>query len=218
MARRVLKLQVTTFCWGGRLGNLVTKSWKEQLCGRVWRLGNLVTKSWKEQLCGRVGTTWLSCVSIRTVTIVNHNFVMMCMIHVVVQHEFHGLFSDCDLRLQILKIVRFKVATKNATFCRSYDMLSMHHNKLCIKTKHCFVSLSCCYTTDRHIECTMLKTGSSPEACKTGPFRAPPKERSSLAQKWAERFEQSRRFLGLFLEPQNHDKNCHFYDISLLCH
>jgi len=178
MGQRVLKLQVTTFCWVWRLGSLVPKVEKN----------NFVIES--EDL------------AIWSPKVEKHNFVA--------ESNRHGSATDPSELLQLRIIIllwcvwcmllyntsstsflaiavwgsspqnwALKVVTKMQLF-RSYDMLSMHHNKLCIKTKHCFVRLVRCYTTDRCIECTMLKIGSSPEAYKTGPFRASQKESSIL--------------------------------------
>ena len=217
MARKGAKVASPNFLLSLKTWQFVTKSWKEQLCGRVWRLGSVGHQKLKKQLCGRVERHGSAADSsellrLRLITL------LWCTWYTLL----HNTSSTDFLAIVIWgskssKLECFKVATKNATFCRSYDALSMHHNKLCIKTKHCFVNLSCCYTTDRGIECSMLKTGSSPEVCKTGPFRASQKESSILLIHEPRDLNNLVAFLGLFLEPQNHDKNCHFYDISLLC-
>jgi len=91
------------------------------------------------------------------------------------------------------------------------------------ETKHCFVSLLCCYTTDRYIECKIHKllVNTWPtKLARSEPQKREPKlaqKMAHVAHKRAERFDQSRRFSGLFLEPQNQRQKLLFFTTSRCC-
>jgi len=90
-----------------------------------------------------------------------------------------------------------------------YDATSLHHNKLFIKQN--IVLWACCIVTQ--------SIDSSSENCSNFlllrwtaklPVPSLKKESSVSSKKWAERFEQSRRFLGLFLGPKNQRQKLSF--------